>query len=123
MDVFYVKSEKDVGINTMYNEERMERAKEYIHKNIDRSISIERLSEELNISFFHFRRIFKNSEGESVHQYIMRCRMELAVHYLVNSRRTIKQIAAFCGYRSVSAFVKAFKKYYESTPTEYRKMH
>ena len=83
---------------------------QYIVENPHRRITIEELSRKLNVSASHLRRSFRALLGVSLGRYLRFCRMHLAVGLLRSSDMNIAQIAARCGYDSVSAFSRAFKR-------------
>lgn len=59
--------------------------------------------------------------GQSPYRFIEQQRMELARREL-GTHKTIKEITRLCGYRSVSNFTIAFKRYTGCTPGGYRRM-
>ncbi|MCD8022008.1 MAG: helix-turn-helix transcriptional regulator, partial [Lachnospiraceae bacterium] len=60
---------------------------------------------------------------ESVIKRIIRVRMEKARLRLNENQLRISDISEQVGYRSVSYFSNVFKKYYGTSPQEYRKNH
>lgn len=50
-------------------------------------------------------------------------RRELAVDWLTTSSRTVSEIAANLGYSEQSAFNRAFRRWFDTTPLEYRERH
>ena len=54
-------------------------------------------------------------------QYIIQCRLEKAARLLSISNEPVKNIAGECGFSSPMFFAREFKKYYQCTPTEFRK--
>ena len=73
------------------------------------------------VSTPHFRRLFKEATGLSVHQYVLQLRLEKARLLLTHSRMSLGYIQDVCGFGSASAFGQAFKKRYDVTPSEMRK--
>lgn len=49
--------------------------------------------------------------------------MKFAARLLMETPKSIKEIAKEVGYESQSKFSKAFKEYYDVLPTEYRIFH
>lgn len=74
------------------------------------------------ISEFHFHRIFSSVIGESIGVYITRLRLETAAQMLSNSNASVTEVAESCGYQSLHAFSKAFKKYFGTVPSADSKM-
>ncbi|MBQ7573447.1 MAG: helix-turn-helix transcriptional regulator [Clostridia bacterium] len=89
---------------------------EYYYNNLD----IAKLSNMAHLSEKHFIHQFKNTVGISPKQYIIQCRMRKASDMLINSDANISEIARIVGYNDIYTFSKAFKKYHDISPTEYR---
>jgi len=68
------------------------------------------------------KRRFKAATGESPMNYIQRIRVALAREKLDTTSLNIEQISQQVGYNDTNHFRSLFKKFYEMTPTEYRKM-
>lgn len=58
-----------------------------------------------------------------VNDYINKFRLDKAVYLLINSDKTINEIATLTGFSNQRYFSTVFKQYYDSTPTLYRKTH
>jgi len=52
----------------------MRRVREFIEAHLERTISIQELAEIAGLSMHHFARAFKQSEGMTPHDYLLRCR-------------------------------------------------
>lgn len=63
---------------------------------------------------------FKEQTGYTIVEYRNKKRMELATEMLKNTNKKIITIASELYYDSISYFLRAFKKEYGITPTEYR---
>src|SRR5215469_3137690 len=61
---------------------RLNKVLEYIHANISDELQLNTLAEVAEINLYHFARAFKQSIGESPHQYVLRQRIEHAKHLL-----------------------------------------
>lgn len=94
----------------------------YIYKYIDTDISLEELAKLNSVSKYHFHRIFKEETGENLFDRITSIRLQKAANLLItNSYSTITEIANLCGYASHTSFIKAFKKRFSYTPSQWRK--
>ena len=85
-------------------------------------ITLEELVEFSGFSYFHFHRLFMAYVGESLKQYIKRIRLERSAYELNYKRLTITQVAMNAGYETPSAFNKAFKDFFQTTPSLYKKI-
>ena len=94
----------------------------YIHQDITRDLTAGVLADVAAYSEQHFHRIFKQTVGESLHQYIRRIRMEYAANQLMfDSLSSVLEIGNKCGFNSVSSFSRAFKATFQMTPGEWRR--
>ncbi len=94
----------------------------YMYTYISTDISLDELARLNSISKYHFHRIFKEETGENVFEKITSIRLQKAANLLITDNySTITQIASFCGYASHTSFIKAFKKRFTYTPSQWRK--
>ena len=94
---------------------------EIIRKNYTYRLTLEDISEKLHISREHLCRIFRQTTGMTVMEYIMRYRVMCSAEKLINSEESISEIAFGCGFDSASYFDKIFARYFHCTPGDYRK--
>lgn len=99
----------------------IEKAKNYIEENYMKDITLEKVANYVSMSSFHFSRIFYDAEGINFKDYLIKIRMEKAINMLLKEKKTIKEIAQEVGYPDQNYFSRAFKKYTNSSPTEYFK--
>ncbi|GET31599.1 AraC family transcriptional regulator [Prolixibacter bellariivorans] len=99
---------------------RINKVIEYINNHLTKDMDLKKLAGVSNFSEFHFHRIFKAFQHETVSAYITRIRVETAARLLRYSDLPIETIAGNVGYEMPSSLSKSFKKFYGITPTEYR---
>lgn len=95
----------------------------YINDNYTREISVPELAEVCRFSEYHFMRFFKKHIGTSCIQYINNYRLEKSTELLCTTDMTIMEIAFEVGFDNLSYFNKLFKRKYNMTPKEFRKLH
>ncbi len=95
---------------------------DYIEKNFKSKIYLEDLSRVLNINKYTICKEFKRTVGYSFTDYLNLRRLENAVDLLINTDKSICEIAFESGFASVQYFNKSFKSAKSVTPKEYRKM-
>ena len=101
---------------------RINKVIRHIEDHLDGDLSLAALSQVAAFSPFHFHRLFKAMVGENVYEYVKRIRLERSAHYLANrSDWSITEIAAACGFASLSAFSRAFSEHFGVSPREYRR--
>lgn len=98
----------------------IESSKQYIEKNFTKNISLDDISEKVNISSYYLSRIFKEGTGENFIDYLTRLRIEKAKELLSTTQYSMKEICMMSGYSDPNYFSKSFKKNVGVTPTEYR---
>lgn len=104
------------------HEERINRVLYAIHSDISAPLHARRLAEVAALSQHHFQRVFAKVVGEPVHQYIRRTRLEHAANQLMfMPERSVEDIAARCGFRSLSSFSRAFRVYFGTPPGKWRR--
>jgi len=95
-------------------------AVDYINEHLNETINLYDLARIVNISSFHFHRIFKSLVGESPGDYIQRLRLEKAIFKLQTTKQTLSEIAEQMGYQSLHSFSKAFKNRFGISPSAFR---
>ncbi|MBV6655865.1 MAG: AraC family transcriptional regulator [Mameliella sp.] len=101
--------------------EAINRAIVYIEQHSATNISLEAIATYALLSKYHFHRVFKSIVGSTTKAYLTRLRLEKSAHLLKHSEKTISEIAYDCGYASPEVFNRAFKSYFEVTPTLFRR--
>jgi len=97
-----------------------EKVKEYIFTNLsDCEISSEKASSALNMARSTLYRQLK-MEGTSFRDLLLQTRQDLAKAYLRDGMTNL-QVAYLIGFSEPSAFHRAFKRWYNINPGEYRK--
>ena len=105
----------------MPKEQSLQKAMDYIEKNLTGDISYYDIAREAGISVPHFYRLFKRLTGDTVGAYLLRRRISLAANDLADSNKSIVSIALEYGFESHDVFTRAFKRVYGMSPSKYRK--
>lgn len=92
----------------------------YIHSNFSKEISVGDLAEQNYMNSSNFSRLFKNSVGVSIIDYLRKIRINKAKDLLDSSYKSISEIALEVGYKSENLFYKDFKRIENITPSKYR---
>ena len=97
----------------------IKRIRIFIRDNLEKSITLNMLANELNLSPFHFAKMFKISFGQTPAQYTINCRIERIKELLktTNSLADISSLAGFCHQSHMTAL---FKRQYGITPSAVR---
>lgn len=83
------------------------------------NLTVERLAQLLYTSREHLSRLFKDSTMESIHSYLTGLRMQQAVKIL-SEGGSVAAAAADSGFANYNSFLKAFRRRYKITPSQYR---
>jgi AraC family transcriptional regulator len=93
----------------------------HLHQNLDRSVSLDEAANQVAFSPYYLHRRFRESVGETVGGMSRRLRLEKAAHLLRRTRLAVGEVAVECGFESVEAFCRVFKKEYGLSATELRR--
>ena len=102
------------------SDSRIDAVIEYINGNLFSELSVEKISCEFFISRYYLMHRFKELTGKTVLSYIQSKRL-LHAASLLNGGLSAKEACYKSGYKDYSVFLKAFKKEFDTTPTEYKK--
>jgi PAS domain S-box-containing protein len=100
---------------------RYERIFEYIETHIDERIPIPKLAALMNASVSKFERDFKQHFGTTPTSYLIRYRIKVACRQLIDTDKSIAQIAHDCGFYDQSAMTRFFTRQLSISPSAYRK--
>jgi AraC-like DNA-binding protein len=100
---------------------RIERAVELLNRDIEKRWTVESLAKAVGLSRAVFARQFLTVLGLSPMRYLTRRRMQVAAALLFASDAGLADVASRVGYTSEFAFNRAFKRYYQVPPGEYRR--
>jgi AraC family transcriptional regulator len=95
---------------------------EYIEANLDDDILLHDVAKEAGISQWHFQRIFKALTNETLKTYIRSRRLSIAFESLLTTDKKIIDVSITAGFESQESFTRAFKKAFDMTPNEARKV-
>jgi transcriptional regulator GlxA family with amidase domain len=87
----------------------------------ERMLTVERLAEELHVSYSSLRQAFKARTGLSPKQYLLQIRLQKAQDFLANTPKSVGEIAEILGFDSAFHFSKQFKDRVGSAPQAWRK--
>jgi AraC family transcriptional regulator len=97
------------------------RAKEVMDANLDKEITVAQLAHECSLSASQFARAFRQSTGYPPHRWLLQRRIERAQDLLLNSDKTLAEIARCCGFFDPSHLTRAFSQTVGSTPGLWRR--
>ena len=99
---------------------RLERIKKYIDLNLSFDLSAALVSKKFELSVSSLLHIFKKYEQQTYQHYLENGRMKKAME-LIKQGKWIQEIMDATGYKSRSAFYRAFKRIYKNSPRYFQK--
>jgi AraC family transcriptional regulator len=100
---------------------RINKVMDYIENNLEKELSLVRISKIACFSPFHFHRIFSAITGETINVFINRKRIESIAAQLFRETETpMSELADKYGFSSPATFSRAFKKFYGISPSEFK---
>lgn len=100
--------------------ELLQAIKKYIDETFTQDISIEKIAEDLHISYFYMCHIFKDNFNMPINTYRTQKRLENAMRLIIKSDNKISDIALSSGYNNISYFTETFTKNIGISPTVFR---
>lgn len=94
---------------------------DYYECNCKNNISLEDISKALFVSKSHISHIFSDKIGVNFRDYLNSLRLAYSLNLLKDGVHTIAEISSYCGFESIRSFNRAFKKQFNTSPTEYRR--
>jgi transcriptional regulator GlxA family with amidase domain len=110
------------GEMQFHTDEQIAQAQSWMQQNAHTDIQIKDLADSLKMSLRNFNRRFKSATHLTPLQYLQNVRMRTAGELLHTSNLSIAEIAYKSGYQDLSHFTGLFKKYFGTTPSQYRTM-
>jgi AraC-like DNA-binding protein len=101
----------------------LRRVREYLDQHLSDNVQTEVLARIAKLSLGHFNRAFKQSTGVSPHHYIIRQRVAMAKELLVQTNRTLANIALDAGFADQSHFCRTYVAVTGETPSACRRRH
>jgi AraC-like DNA-binding protein len=99
------------------------RAEEMLRTHLEGNLGIADLASACQLSPSHFSRCFRQSFGTSVHQWLIRLRIDIAKDLLRAPDLSVAEVGFRSGFCDQAAFTRAFTKFEDITPFRWRKLN
>lgn len=119
---FFVSVERDVNFGVCSigkNDMTMLNVLDYLDSHITEKITLSQIAREVGFTESSFSRWFTKWNGISFKKYILSKRIELAITKIETADMKMLDVAADCGFDSISGFYDAFRKMTGMTPGKY----
>lgn len=103
------------------NTEQIRELIEYIQEHYAEDLPQQGLAERFYFSREYLSRLFKKYTNYTIKEYLIRYRLMQAELLLTGSSQSVLEIALAVGFNGSKQFIQAFKKYYNTTPLQFRK--
>ncbi len=109
------------GIFAAMRDKRLATVLSLIHQQPWQSWTLGKLCVRAGVSKSVLSEKFNALVGYSPIEYLTAWRLQISAHWLLEPTMTVERVAERCGYESVSAFSKAFKRHFGQTPGAFRR--
>ncbi len=93
---------------------------EYIRENCKDEISNTEVGAIFGYHPFYVSRLLKEKKGTTLRQYIISYRLKASLALLMNTKKSVAEIAEEVGFKDASYFTKTFRQSFGITPKEWR---
>ena len=121
LSVFYYILSQGEGLSAEKRNRHVEAAKNYIHLNFHRPITVREIAEVHGLNDRYLYNLFIRHEGISPKQYLNRVRIQNAKLLLRQSDCTVTEVAFSVGFDDVLAFSRFFAKHTGVSPRAFQK--
>ena len=101
--------------------DKIQEAINYVEDNLFETLTAESVGRVINYAPSSFSNFFSAVTGYSLCEYIRFRRLTYIAECLLNEKISVTDAAFQCGYETVEAFTKAFKRFYGCPPSQFAK--
>lgn len=102
---------------------RLQVMMQFIHANYSRQVVLKEIADCVHISESSALQLFRQGIQLSPVAYLIQYRLKRAADLLVNTNKTVANIAYETGFSDAGYFCRTFRKYYQQSAIQYRKSH
>lgn len=103
--------------------ERIQGIMDYINENMAKGVTLQQIAEREHLNPYYVSHFIKRTLGISFQEYLNFIRLDNVIKLLLNTDKTIIDISYESGFPSTKSLNRIFKREYEISPTEYRKLY
>ena len=93
----------------------------YLNEHYQEDVTFEQLCKVFHVGKNYLYKVLKSQTGQTINNYIISIRMKNAKKLLEHSENSVSEIASMVGFYDYNYFIRIFKKYYNTTPLQFRK--
>ena len=113
-------SEDDAPAAGLVSDPRVARALGYLTDHFTDSPTLDQTAAAMDVSPFHFHRLFLREVGVSPKHFLLRFQLQVAKWLLRTTQHTVGEVAAMTGFSSHGHFTATFHRVVGVNPTRYR---
>ena len=113
---------RNIHSSTSARDVILEKVNLYIRERLNQAVTISDVALALGYSVSHLRAVFRDRLGVSLGRYMREARLSEAAQLLQGSQMNVSEIGEKCGFESLYAFSRAFRKAYGIAPRAYRQL-
>ena len=115
VEIMHIINQASLHTTSDYTNASLQPLITYLNQHFTEDITLDFLQEKFFLSKYHLCRIFRNTTGLTVHEYLRKKRLA-HVRELKSQGRTISDAAIASGFRDYSSFYRAYQKEYGVSP-------
>lgn len=95
----------------------------FVENENPRELNLINIAEEMHLSSSYLSKTFNELSGINFSEFIQQLKLFYSTTYLLNTKDTLEQISYTIGFESIKSLIRIYKKFFNMTPTEYRKKY
>ncbi len=99
---------------------RLRKIQELVYAKSEDELTLQEMAQAVELSIAHFSQMFRQSTGQSPHQFVLRHRIDRAKEMLRATRVRALDVAIACGFKTQQHFSRVFRQICGVTPRQYR---
>lgn len=107
--------------NALTGNTMVDRAIAFIQEHLAEKLTVEQVAAGCGYSASYFSHIFTQETGLSPYRFIMKSRMDSAMHLLQTTSLSVQDVAFQTGFNSIANFCYTFRKEVGASPHEFRR--
>ena len=94
----------------------------YMAQNLSAKVTLDEIAAEVHLEKSYFVRLFRKETGKTPIAMLVEMRLDRASDLVFTTDMSISDIAAACGYATVSFFISEYKRRFGQTPEAHRRL-